>query len=732
MQTTTISRQPLFWGLSLLLITPLLVADFLFFPFITGKNFFFRIVVELLTAFWLVKCLVDVSWRPRKGILLWALSGLLAAVLLSTVFGVDPYRSFWSNFERMEGAITYIHIFLLFLVATSVLSHTKDWWRFWAINTWISLVVAGVAFMQILGKYDVHQGSTRLDATLGNASYLAVYMLFSIFITGLLWLQSTNKNAQKYWYPLCALIQLFVLYKTGTRGAILGLIFGVGVASIFFLVRGKNHPRARRYAAGILVGIAALVGVLFAFRDSSFVQTSPVLSRFASISLSERTVTSRLTIWKMSWSGFTERPVFGWGLENFGAVFNKYYEPELWRQEPWFDRSHNIFLDWLTLTGIVGFIFYVGLYCSALYLLWRRGSVFDVKERILLTALIAAYLFQNLVIFDNIVSLILFVSLLAYIHVRSSEKNEHVFATLSLRRFPRWSIASVIIVGLGASLYFVNIQPLIAGTEIIQGLQSQEKGLSENLEAFRSAFSRSTFADGEASEQLVPFTQRVISDKNTSNEIKQETVTFVVQAIETQIAKTPYDARLRLFYGSLLQSLGQKDIAERYLKEALALSPQKQLILFQLASFYFDNGRKDEALAIEKQAFDLDPDFPEARKMYALVALLTDHADITRSLLVPVYGSIAIPDIRFATLYAQEGNLVNAIASLEAIGKDPDLSLDDQEHLLLSSLYVRVGRRDDAIAQIELVKKRNPSLIPNADALEAEVRAGRNPFRLQQ
>src|SRR3989344_3777323 len=163
-----LQKQIIFWGLSLLLVTPLLVANFLFFPFITGKNFFFRIIVEILTALWLSKCFIDTSWRPRKGLLLTVLSGLLLAVFVSTIFSVDPSRSFWSNFERMEGAITYIHAFLLFLIATSTLSSVKDWKRFWFINTYMSLIIAGIAGMQILGYYAVHQGSTSCSMVCGG------------------------------------------------------------------------------------------------------------------------------------------------------------------------------------------------------------------------------------------------------------------------------------------------------------------------------------------------------------------------------------------------------------------------------------------------------------------------------------------------------------------------------------------------------------------------------------
>ena len=48
----------------------------LFFPFITGKNFFFRIVVEILFALWAAAAIFDKKYRPRQFFgLFWQLSG---------------------------------------------------------------------------------------------------------------------------------------------------------------------------------------------------------------------------------------------------------------------------------------------------------------------------------------------------------------------------------------------------------------------------------------------------------------------------------------------------------------------------------------------------------------------------------------------------------------------------------------------------------------------------------
>ena len=102
-------------------------------------------------------------------------------VALSSIFGENFYRSFWSNYERMEGLVTYLHLLAYFLVLTGTMKTEKIW--NWLFHTTLlaSAVIAFYGVFQLFGVLQTHQGS-RLDATLGNASYLAVYMVFHIFL----------------------------------------------------------------------------------------------------------------------------------------------------------------------------------------------------------------------------------------------------------------------------------------------------------------------------------------------------------------------------------------------------------------------------------------------------------------------------------------------------------------------------------------------------------------------
>ena len=106
------------------------------FPFITGKNFAFRILVEIAVVFWLLLALVDKSYRPRFSWLLPALASLVGIMLVANLFGEHPPSSFWSVLERMDGYVTLIHWVLLTVVLGSVLKDKLINFRGFQITTW--------------------------------------------------------------------------------------------------------------------------------------------------------------------------------------------------------------------------------------------------------------------------------------------------------------------------------------------------------------------------------------------------------------------------------------------------------------------------------------------------------------------------------------------------------------------------------------------------------------------
>src|SRR3989344_5974090 len=125
MDINSFLRKALLTGVFCIPVIPLIVATDpllpnLFFPYITGKNFTFRILTELLVGGWLILMLRDATYRPRRSLLLIAITVFTFTVALADAFSVNPLKSFWSNFERMEGFVTIAHLLLYFLVAGAI------------------------------------------------------------------------------------------------------------------------------------------------------------------------------------------------------------------------------------------------------------------------------------------------------------------------------------------------------------------------------------------------------------------------------------------------------------------------------------------------------------------------------------------------------------------------------------------------------------------------------------
>jgi hypothetical protein len=152
-----ILKKIILGGLFLVPFVAFLVSSDLFFPFITTKAFAWRIIVEIVLALWVVLTLIAPEYRPKKSPLLYALLTFILIIGVADVFGVAPIKSFWSNFERMEGFISLLHLGAFFVVAGSMFKERE--WKWWW-NT--SLVASGFMVVycvgQLLGILTIHQG----------------------------------------------------------------------------------------------------------------------------------------------------------------------------------------------------------------------------------------------------------------------------------------------------------------------------------------------------------------------------------------------------------------------------------------------------------------------------------------------------------------------------------------------------------------------------------------------
>ncbi len=614
------------------LLTPLIFSGSLFFPFITGKAFFMRLMIVLSTMSFTGLMLLDKNSRPKKSAMLYVLGGFMIILLLATLNSINPTRSMWSNFERMEGFVTMLYMAALFVVASSTIRF-REWP--WVMNT--SIVISIVVGIQALSTATT--SADRISGYLGNSTYLGVYALIHIFF-GLLGAamifrgnrerelmeSGEHKTAHKLSirnythiaaYLFVSVFNAFILFKTGTRGAFVGLVIGLILSSIYLSWKEKNKI-IRFGAMGFLVAVLLSVSFLGIFKNSAVVQNSNQLNRFSGLittdykSVLKNQGEARTMIWRMAFEGVKERPLLGWGQDNFGYVFAKYYNPGMYGQEQWFDRSHNVFMDWLIAGGVLGLLGYLSLFATALYFIFSKRSKFTVIEKAVWLGALTAYFVHNIFVFDNLSSYVLFFLILAYINDRyTHDRHEKVdgknLSENETNKIILISIVSVIVLIFIA--YQTILKPYTQNKSIINILQSSQNinELNKVDTNFKNVLNLGPTGKFEAFEQLSTYLPKIIALQSISTTTKQNLVKVFEESVKEYDQKISDDARYNYFVSNTYSALGDKDRALIYVNKAYDLSPQKQSFAYAKALVMLNHGDLDGVIALLKKAYEDAP-----------------------------------------------------------------------------------------------------------------------------
>jgi O-antigen ligase/tetratricopeptide (TPR) repeat protein len=725
-------RAVILIGLFAVPFVPLIVMKTLFFPFITGKALFFRFVIEIIFACYVILAVRDFAYRPKFTWILGSMAAFLVFIGLADLFAVNSHKAFWSNYERMEGFLAMLHLGAYFLVAGSVLKTQAIWNKLLATSVGVSALMSIYSFLQIAGKITINQGGVRVDGTLGNASYLGIYMVFHIFFAAILFVR-VNKNWQRILLAVVGVMDLIVLYYTATRGAILGLIGGSLLALIFLIAKSEKGEKIRKIGAGILGAIVLVVAVFLIFKDTSFIRQNQVLGRFSSLSFSEIKTQGRYFVWPMAIKGFLDRPILGWGQEGFNFVFNKYYDPRMYNQEPWFDRAHNTYLDWLIAGGALGLLSYLAVIYSFLYYLFKNKEDFLRREdKAIMLGLLAAYGFHNLFVFDQIGSYIFFFLILAYIHSHATESTNAVWSKISTafsnfvsKESRRPVIESGTVVVLVIALFFVVYAPWKQNKNLLQFLYSSSQGKGIDPVEAKDLLDNYNMGFPESLEHI---SQAAISNSGNpsmTNENKMKVFEIVDEAFKMQIAHQNNDARYRLFYGMFLSRYGWYGRAIEELKKAVELSPKKQTIYFELISNLMLDGKISEAFETAKKTYELEPAFNEAKYIYGLSAVAVGDNAVSQSIL----GSVSERELVFDDRYLSVLVIVNRNQDVINIAKRRvELDSNNMQHwITLTAAYLRANLREEAINTIRKMIELNPSFKEQGEYYISEIRAGRNP-----
>ncbi|HAM95483.1 MAG: hypothetical protein UX55_C0024G0005, partial [Candidatus Azambacteria bacterium GW2011_GWE2_46_45] len=517
----------------LAVFVPLAGGYVYFFPLEFAKTTLLKIIVEAAVVLYLILLVIDSNWLPWKkirfGALEIALPGYFTAVIAAAVFAQNPYLAFWGEPERGGGVFSLIHYGLLFFLALIFFDDEKKRRKLWNCAIAVSLFIAAIAVEQKFNFFGIPflNYYERSASTIGNANFLAAYLLLLIFPTFAFALRSEKKREAAFYFS-AAIIQGTAIISSASRGAFFGLIAGV-LLFLFLYPTKAELGFAKRHIPKLTAVflILALAGFFyFAKTNESGNFSAPednIIRRLTTISLSEHTTQTRLLAWQISWNAFKEKPLLGWGPENFSIGFDKHFNPELekWgKTETWFDRAHNFIFDIGVTSGIVGLVAYLAIFAATFYKLSLKkrrllsdpqSTIYNLKSKIIvlvgLQSAFAGYLIQNLFNFDTVSTYIISFLMLAYTSyvVNSPDDSREPASLISNFQFSiskqipnskiliaalKMIIAVIIILLFSKLIFFASLRPFWTNSEVNRLVSLIQINYPRNAERVFGQFSK--------------------------------------------------------------------------------------------------------------------------------------------------------------------------------------------------------------------------------------------------
>ncbi len=286
----------------------------------------------------------DVLWMVTGGIILFHHSSGYSNIYMT--YYLCALLSRFILKENIYNAKIMLKISLFFSLVTSVVS-------------WLSLLVPSlyteiiVPFINTSGQAEVLEELSKgnLAGLTDHYSRNAYYVVAGILILlSSIWEKRgatfSFKESKKEWFLI--LFELVTLLAIGKRGHLVFLLLSAYIA---FLLLQKT------YSSKIINGLKAIVIVTFvAFVIFKFVPAAQhTLERFISLSTSDDVSNGRLENYKIAFNLFKQNYLFGIGYGGFTRLTASGLTQYTYA------GVHNDYIQFLCETGIVGFIFFIGL-----------------------------------------------------------------------------------------------------------------------------------------------------------------------------------------------------------------------------------------------------------------------------------------------------------------------------------------------------------------------------------
>ena len=402
----------------------------------------------------------------------------------------------------------------------------------------------------------------------------------------------------------------------------------------------------------------------------------PGLRRFVRATVTAKTASTRLANWRSALDATRERPVLGWGPNNYFHAHNAHYRPELLSHgfaSTWIDDAHNVYLNTLAEQGLFGLVALLALLVVPVVVLWRarRSGRVDLGLAVVVTAYLGARAVHNAFVFDDATSFVNLAWLLAL--VASTTTVQRTAATPGDRPpGPAIAVTALLVTGL---VYLTGIRPardaLVVDDMLLATVELDAERALDRLDRCLAVDSpRADEARWLFGAQVAALGRAVRSAPPTSLEPYLTLARRACAEFERALEPPRLHPRAAVHRADLADNLAVLARDSRYLEGAEAAlvrarthSPRRQELMFEQADLWMLLQRPaDEVIALLEHAVGLAPSVGTSWVCLAEAHARRRDTDAARRVLTEAIE-------RGVTFRAHEQTFVDGLLEDEVVGR---------------------------------------------------------------
>lgn len=329
------------------------------------------------------------NWMLQHGLFLF-LGLMLLWSAVSALLANDHSITLWGTQYRRDGLVMY-------LVYAGCLSMAVQLRNSKYVRILLEIFVGSSAVLAFIQTIDIEAVNEFMNIRIGCGPFFQInhygYYLCMTYL-GLLVLWVTQKSKMKAWQMVIRIAEAALICNAVVLCKSLGSLIAelVGLAAVFVFVLWKD--RSKLFRVSMAMGSTAAVLVFMNTGDWNLLQEFQLLFSDAEKVIEgddfESAGTGRGILWKLGIQFASQKPVFGYGPDNLGFLYEQYHVGT--------DRPHNELIQFAASLGIPAMVYYVAglaFHLRDFIAGFKRIDLFTIGLYIMVGGYLVSSLFGN-------------------------------------------------------------------------------------------------------------------------------------------------------------------------------------------------------------------------------------------------------------------------------------------------------------------------------------------------